>query len=141
MNKLSFISFSEYDIFQMSSSYAVRLFIDLQYHSSHGGEICRRFYTTKQLKDIFGLPKDAYCRDYDDVTDTFKAFDRTNFEKKVLKPATKGVNMSNAIQLVPYEDGKLYKKVKEGRRVKGYEVQPRAFYISPFKSIKNKLSD
>ena len=100
MNGVNFIAFSEYDIYQMCSSFGVKMFIDLNNNSNHNGSINRRTYTTKQLKDLFGLPRDAYCREYDYESDKVLNFDRTNFEKKVLNKALTLVNNTEAVDIM-----------------------------------------
>ena len=45
---------------------------------SNGENESYRFYTTKQLKEIFGLSKDDYCK-------KDGKFDRNNFENIQLK--------------------------------------------------------
>lgn len=141
MNGINFISFSEFDIYQMCSSFGTKMFIDLLNFSNHNGSINHRDYTTKQLKDLFGLPKDAYCRNYDYEKNTFVDFDRTNFEKKVLNKALTLVNNTEAVDIIPYEDGKLYKKIKDGRRVRGYEVQYRVYNIDSMKKRRERQNN
>lgn len=66
-----------------------------------------RFYTTKQLKEMFGLSKDDYCK-------KDGSFDRYNFEKKVIKPAVKEINSETTMDVI-------YTKNKVGRNVKNYQ--------------------
>lgn len=57
-----------------------------------------RFYTTKQLKEMFGLSKEDYCK-------KDGKFNRTEFEKKTIEVAIKEINQNTQMKVE-------YKKIK-----------------------------
>ena len=65
-----------------------------------------KLYTTEDLKDIFDLPDDAYCR-------ANGAFDRATFEKKVIIKAVEEINALSNLRVV-------WSKHKNGKKVVGY---------------------
>jgi hypothetical protein len=79
-------------------------------------------FGTKELKDIFGLPIDAYMRDIDSETGEYRDFNRSMFEKAVLIKAILSVNKSEQVQILKQSNGAYFKKEKEGRRVTGYTM-------------------
>ena len=66
-----------------------------------------RFYTTKQLKEMFGLSKDDYCK-------KDGKFNRTEFEKKTIEVAIKEINQNTRMKVE-------YKKNKIKNRVANYQ--------------------
>lgn len=68
---------------------------------------CYRFYTTKQLKEIFGLDKNDYVR-------KDGSFDRNNFEKFTINVALKEINKLTNMKVV-------VTKNKKGRLVSNYQ--------------------
>lgn len=66
-----------------------------------------RFYTTKQLKEMFGLSKEDYCRK------TGK-FDRNAFERYTIEPAIKEINELTNMKV-------QWKKNYKGKRVVNYQ--------------------
>ena len=69
--------------------------------------ISYRFYTTKQLKEMFGLSKDDYCK-------KDGKFNRTEFEKKTIEVAIKEINQNTRMKVE-------YKKNKIKNRVANYQ--------------------
>ena len=63
-----------------------------------------RFYTTKQLKEIFGLSKDDYCK-------KDGKFNRTEFEKKTIEVAIKEINQNTRMKV----------EYKKNNRVANYQ--------------------
>jgi len=66
-----------------------------------------RFYTTKQLKEMFGLSKEDYCK-------KDGKFNRTEFEKKTIEVAIKEINQNTRMKVG-------YKKNKIKNRVANYQ--------------------
>lgn len=66
-----------------------------------------QIYTTKQLKDMFGLSKNDYCRKNG-------SFDRKNFEMKTIDLAIKEINKLTKLKV-------MYIKNKKGHLVSNYQ--------------------
>lgn len=70
----------------------------------------QRYYTTKQLKDMFDLPIEAYCETLKNGKLHFK---RQLFENKVIKVAVDEINQFSNLRVD-------WSKVKNGKRVEKY---------------------
>lgn len=106
------------DIFNMSSERSIKFYEDLRLNSDTR-TTNRRGYGIKALKEMFEIPKEgkgSYMRENGH-------FDRANFEKYVIDPLCEDMKKSRMIQLIRQEDGKLFRKVKKGNRVLGYEFE------------------
>jgi len=106
------------DIFNMSSDRSIKFYEDLRLNSDTRATN-RRGYGIKALKELFEIPKEgkgSYMR-------PDSGFDRTNFEKYVIEPLCDDMAKCKMIQLIRQEDGKLFRKVKKGNRVLGYEFE------------------
>lgn len=104
------------DLFAMTSERSILFYEDLRLHSDTTKMNTRR-YGVKDLKNMFGIPKDgkgSYMR-------TDGHFDRPAFEKKVIEPLCDDLEKCAMINLVIQEDGKPWRKVKYHGRVIGYE--------------------
>ena len=88
------------------SKFSMALYLNLL-SWSNGENESYRFYTTKQLKEMFGLSKDDYC---------YKSgkFDRPNFEKYTIEVAIKEINQNTRMKVE-------YKKNKKNNRVANYQ--------------------
>lgn len=108
------------DVYSFNSRFAFALFEDLRLHWDDRYRINYRSYTTKQLKEIFGLDKADYVR-------KDGSFDRYQFEKKTIDRAISEINETEMIRIMPTsEDRKgrvqFYKKLKEFGEIKGYQI-------------------
>ncbi len=106
------------DLFKMSSERAIIFYEDLRLHSDTRKENSR-IYGIKELKKMFSMPKDgkgSYVR-------KSGSFDRPAFEKKVIVPLCEELQKCQMIHFTVNDDGKLYRKIKQGKRVLGYEFQ------------------
>ena len=110
--KQPFITIMEPDVLSFSSTYSYNLYLELKSCSKSGGAINTHKMSTKQLKDLFGLPYDAYV--------SGGKFNRTRFEERVLIPAIEGINASEMIQILSFQDGKYFEKEKRLGKVAGY---------------------
>lgn len=104
------------DLFQMTSERSVLFYESLRLHSDTRATNSR-IYGTKDLKNLFGIPKDgkgSYMRKNGHL-------DRTGFEIKVLDPLVADLKKCKMINLLLYDDGKPYQKKYYHGRVTGYE--------------------
>lgn len=119
---MPFITIWSSDVFKFKSRHtmalfeALRLSFDSRYSSNY------KTFTTKELKQIFGLGKDDYVR-------KDGSFARTSFEKWVLDVAVHEINESSKMMSVlpcgTNKKGELvfYKKHKKNGYVSGYEFR------------------
>lgn len=117
----SFITMFSDDIYGFHSRFTFALFDELRLH--YDSRVMRniRDYSTKQLKSIFRLKKNDYCR-------KDGSFNRTMFEKKTLDVAIKEINESKMMSILPFvhRDGReptYYEKVKQNGKVVAYRFQ------------------
>ena len=79
----------------------------------------KRVISTKEFKELFGIPKDgrgSYVR-------ADGKFDRSKFEERVIMPVLILLLDCEHVILHSYDNGgALYKKIKNGNRVVGYEL-------------------
>lgn len=104
------------DLFQMTSDRSILLYEDMRLHSDTR-VTNSKIYTTKDLKELFGMPKDgkgSYMK-------SNGHFDRTNFEKKVLGPVCDDLLKCNMVGLQINPDGSVWEKVKRHGYVVGYK--------------------
>lgn len=106
------------DLLSMENERSIQFYEDLRLNSdtrvtNHRG------YGVRALKELFGIPETgpgSYMRD-----EKNGGFNRAAFEKRVIEPIVEDLSHCKMVQLLPYPDGKLYKKVKKGNRIAGYE--------------------
>lgn len=119
-----FVTIWANDIYKFDSNYSYILFEELRLHSDTSRTNWRT-YTTKQLKEMFRIPKSgkgSYMRKDD-------GFDRSNFEKKVLDTAIDEINKGQMLKVLPILDsdeckkGKCYEKIKKNGYVAGYRFK------------------
>lgn len=82
---------------------------------------CTVTLTTKELKEMWGIPKDgkgSYMRD-----EKHGGFNRSGFEKKVIDPVFEELSSCKHIIIYPSENGKKYTKVRKNGRIAGYDVE------------------
>lgn len=70
---------------RFKSKFSYNLYMNLLSWKEKDNVCAYRFYTTKQLKELFALDKDDYCK-------SNGKFDRYNFEKKTIDVACKEIN-------------------------------------------------
>lgn len=120
------------DVYGFKSVYSYLFFEELRLHCDTRTTNYRE-YSTKELKKMFGMPKDgkgSYM--HFDKTKGKNVFDRTNFEKYVLDVICAEINNGSMIELFPQfeydKDGKIkshkyYKKIKKNGYVAAYRFQ------------------
>lgn len=126
MKDKDFVTIWANDIYKFNSVYSYLLFEELRLHSDTS-KTNWRTYSTKQLKELFGIPKDgkgSYM--HYSKKDGKEVFDRSNFEKYVLDMAIEEINKGQMVKILPIPDsaeakkGKCYEKVKRNGYVAGY---------------------
>ncbi len=129
-----FVTIWANDIYGFKSIYAYLLFEDMRIHCDTQ-KTNWRTYSTKELKELFSIPKDgkgSYMH-FDKKKDKY-VFDRSNFEKYVLDVAIKEINQGYMIKILPFigmeanceKPNKLYAKIKKNGYIIGYQFK---FYI------------
>ena len=117
--------------------YSSILYEEFVLHGTAGGFINTRNFSTKQLKELFGLGKYSYMKykvevDKQDNPIDHKwlneelvenNFDRYGFEHRVLIPAIEEINRSEMVQILPWENGQYFYKEKVGGKVKKYHFK------------------
>lgn len=106
------------DIFQMRTQRGVKFYEELRQKTRTSTGTNQEGYGVRALKELFGIPKDgegSYMRPRDQG-----GFNRPEFEKKVVQAICDDLKNCKMIRLITQPDGKLYEKVKQGRRVMGY---------------------
>lgn len=123
-----FVTIWANDVYGFDSLYAYLLFEDMRMHCDTR-QTNWRTYSTKELKDLFGISKDgkgSYM--HYDAKKGKEVFDRSNFEKKVLDVAIEEINRGQMIKILPFvgmeatpeKPYKLYEKIKKNGYVTGY---------------------
>lgn len=126
-----FVTIWANDIYGFNSVYAYLLFEELRLHCDTERTNWRN-YSTKELKELFGIPKDgkgSYM--HFDKKKGKNVFDRTNFEKKVLDVAIEEINRGHMLQILPFigmeataeKPNKLYAKIKKNGFVSDYQFK------------------
>lgn len=103
------------DLFQMTSDRSILLYEDMRLHSDTR-VTNSKIYTTKDLKELFGIPKEgagSYMR-------SKGGFNRSEFEKKVLGPVCDDLLKCKMVGLQINSDGSMWEKVKRHGYVVGY---------------------
>ena len=111
------------DVYGFKSRFSFALFEELRLRYDARYTTNYRTYSTKQLKDLFGLGKDDYMRPKEKG-----GFNRNLFEKRVLDVAVSEINRTQMMQILPNgtnSKGKplCYKKAKKNGFVTGYEFK------------------
>lgn len=111
------------DVYGFKSRFSFALFEELRLRYDARYTTNYRTYSTKQLKDLFGLGKDDYMRPKEKG-----GFNRNLFEKRVLDVAVSEINRTQMMQILPNgtnSKGKplFYKKTKKNGFVTGYEFK------------------
>ncbi len=88
------------------SKFTYTLYLNLMSWKDSNNEEYYRYFTTKNLKELFGLSKDDYCR-------KDGKFDRNAFERNTIEVAIKEMNEKTNLKVA-------YKKEYKGRLVKNY---------------------
>lgn len=126
-----FVTIWANDIYGFNSIYAYLLFEELRLHCDTS-KTNWRTYSTKELKELFGIPKDgkgSYM--HFDKAKGKDVFDRSNFEKYVLDVAIEEINRGQMLQIRPFigmeataeKPNKLYAKIKKNGFVTGYQFK------------------
>lgn len=103
------------DLFSMASERSIIFYEDLRLHSDTR-TTNTRIYTTKDLKELFNIPRDGRGS----YMQKNGRFNRTNFEQKVLVPIVEDLQKCKMINLILEDDGMPWRKEKRGNRVVGY---------------------
>ena len=119
----SYVTFLTDDIYGFKSTFSYILFHELRLNCDTR-KTNWRTYTTKQLKDLFGLGKEDYMR-------KDGKFDRYSFEKKVIDTAIEEINRTEMIKILPFTESeaspknpnKCYEKIKKSGLVAGYRFK------------------
>lgn len=128
----SYITMWSSDIYSFRSRFSFALFEELRLHYDSRKHNNYRRYTTRQLKELFGLDKEDYMRSKE-----MGGFNRSAFERRVLDVAVQEINRTKMMSILPILTGsleeptskrgdtgvKLYRKIKENGRVKWYEFR------------------
>lgn len=125
------------DVYGFKSRFSFALFEELRLHYDTRYITNYRTYSTKQLKEIFGLGRDDYMRPKDKG-----GFDRANFEKRALDVAIEEINRTKMMQILPNGSNSkgnmvFYKKHKKNGYVTGYEFK----YFVKTKMMPNIVQD
>lgn len=91
---------------RFKSRFSYTLYMNLLSWREYNKE-CFRFYTTKQLKEMFGLSKNDYVRQNG-------KFDRNSFEKKTIDVAISEINKLTNLKV-------MYQKNYKNRQVANYQ--------------------
>lgn len=119
---LPFITVWSSDIYRFRSKHTMALFEALRLGFDSRYTVNYKIFTTRELKELFGLSKEDYVR-------RDGSFARTNFEKWVLDVAIKEINESSQMMsILPSGIDKrgnltFYKKHKKNGYVSGYEFK------------------
>ncbi len=112
----NYITMWSEDLFSMSSERSILLYEELRLYSDTR-KTNTRIFSTKDFKQLFGIPKTgkgSYMND--------GHFQRTRFETKVIQPLCDDLAKCRMINLNVGEDGKFYRKIKNKYGyVVGYE--------------------
>lgn len=114
-----FVAIWANDIYGFNSIYAYLLFEELRLHCDTS-KTNWRTYSTKQLKDLFGIPKDGKGS-YMHKVKGKDTFNRSEFERKVLDVAIEEINRGQMLHIQPFvgmeataaKPNKLYAKIKK----------------------------
>lgn len=121
VSRTSFLTYWTTDVYGFKSKFAMLLFEELRMRYDTRYLTNVRSYTTKQLKDIFGLAKEDYVRKNG-------SFDRSNFEKYTLDKAIEEINQTQMMSIICIGKKKngqdcFYEKVKKNGFVAGYKLR------------------
>lgn len=128
------------DLFGMKSERSILFYEELRLHSDTRQE-CTRIFRTKELKELFNIPKDgkgSYMR-------KDGHFDRRAFENRVIDPLCEDLKKCRMINLTVNEDGKYYRKIKNHGYVVGYEfawnvsTHPAVATAAEVKNVKDEI--
>lgn len=111
------------DVYGFRSKFSFSLFEELRLHYDTRILTNYRTYTTKQLKEIFGLGKNDYMRPPERG-----GFNRTAFERSVIDVAVEEINRTQMMQILPNGTNRkgdilYYKKIKKNGFITGYEFR------------------
>ena len=123
-----FVTIWANDIYKFDSVFSYLFFEELRLHCDTRTTNFRT-YSTKQLKEIFGLDKEAYMRTVTRKGVRKDEFNRDMFEKRVLDVAIAEINKGSMIRIYPIpgsaelKKGKFYEKVKKNGYIVGYRFK------------------
>ena len=124
-----FVTIWANDIYKFDSIYAYLLFEELRLHCDTT-KTNWRTYSTRELKELFGIPKDGKGS-YMHKVKGKDSFNRSEFEKKVLDVAIAEINQGQMLRILPFvgmeanenKPNKLYAKIKKNGFVTGYQFK------------------
>ena len=111
VGRYPFLTVWSNDIYSFKSRFTFALFEELRLNYDSRYFTNERAYTTKQLKELFGLSKDDY------MNSSSGKFDRYNFEKYTINLARDEINAGDMMKIVSIE------KVKKNGRVMEYRFR------------------
>lgn len=130
------------DIFKMKNEYSILFYEELRLHTDVKSKSSHMQLGTKKLKELFNMPKDGKGS----YTRKNGKFDRTGWEKNVLDVVCNDMQKCSMINIIVNEDGKLYRKIKDGAgHVKGYEFEwtyskhPRISTATEIKELQERI--
>lgn len=106
-----FLTMWSNDMYSFKSKFSFALFEELRMNYDNRYFTNERDYTTKQLKELFGLTKDDY------MNGSSGKFDRFNFEKYTLNVAMEEINAGEMMKIINVE------KIKKNGRVIAYRIR------------------
>jgi hypothetical protein len=98
------------DIYSFKSKFTFALFEELRMNYDTRYFVNERDYSTKQLKDLFGLTKDDYVK-------ADGKFNRTTFEDRTINTAVEEINAGEMMKIINVE------KIKKNGRVMAYRIR------------------
>lgn len=129
------------DIYAFKSLQTTRLYIDLLFHADRRKKIQEWVYTTRQLKDLFGLSKEDYTCSINGRTE----LQRDVFEKRCVSKALEEIQeKAEKMEFVKSAKGLLFEKIYECGRVKGYKIRyhlPKYFNLKEKESVNDEKCD
>lgn len=106
-----FVTMWSNDIYSFKSRFTFALFEELRINYDNRYFSNERDYSTKQLKELFGLSKNDY------MNSSSGKFDRFNFEKKTLNVAIEEINAGEMMTIIKVD------KIKKNGRVVSYRIK------------------
>lgn len=142
LNNKGFTMLLASDVISMKTAPGLRAEEKLRsFHKKHGVGTYKYLFTTMETKELLGLEKGDYMRVKLSETE-YKDFNRNEFEKSCLKKALEDINENSIlVRILKNKDGSLFKKIKNGRTVVGYELRWQVAAVDSAKEIVQKKID
>jgi hypothetical protein len=142
LNNKGFTMFLASDVISMKTIHGLRAEERLRsFHKKNGIATYKYVFTTMETKDLMGLEKGDYMRVKISETE-YKDFNRNEFERSCLKKALEDINENSIlVRILKNKDSSLFKKIKNGRTVVGYEIRWQVAAVDSAKEIVQKKLD